>query len=265
MLTFYYMEIFPDDDKAVREFSKILSFDLNEQNKEKLMKDILFKMSGIPYENITKHIRKKLISPSDILFDFKNYGTGSTCFPLVYLLKRIFDFAGIRSYVLLADRTYAPNSHTLLLVEMGKRFYIADIGFLVFVPVDITSGKTEVDLPQGRLSFSVSGNYLETYTVFPNGHRKFRYKAHLKPVSKEDFISAWEETYEFEMMNHVVVSKLLKDKIIYIRDNFVHFIKGGVSKNFKMEKEEVLKIIREIGIDENIFLRVWQDLLNPNQ
>lgn len=264
------MELFKDEEKAIKEISYELGITqdikksrIDQDYREKCIKNILPKFSILPYENMTKHINeKRLISPADILYGFKNWGTGATCFPLVYLLKRVLDFCCIESEILLADRTYAPKSHTIILAKVGERSFILDIGFLIFTPIDISEGSTLVNLPQGKISFSVEGKNIEVYTVFENGHRKFRYKAPIEKINDIDFISAWEKTYFFEMMNHIVVSKSIGDKIIYIRDNFVHFIKNGVSKNIKMEKEDILETIGKIGINKNIFSNLWDLLLN---
>lgn len=267
------MQLFKDEEEAIKKISEeigvtqdIIKSKNNQEYREEGLKKILRKISIIPYENLTKHInKKKLISPSDILFGLKNLGTGATCFPLVYLLKRILDFCSIDSKILLADRTYAPKSHTLILAQIGDKSFIVDIGFLIFTPIDISDGSIQVKLPQGEISFIINSKNIETYTIFPNGHKKFRYKAHIEKASDSEFVSAWEKTYFFEMMNHIVVSKVLEDKIIYIRDNFVHFIQNGVSKNLKMEKSDVLKIIEKIGINKNIFSSLWDSLLNQTQ
>lgn len=265
--------LFDEEEKDITEISNelgalkdiLISRD-EPEFRTKALANILKKFSSLPYENITKHIaQQKLIPPSDVLRGYKTWGTGATCFPLVYLLKRMLDVAKINSQVFLADRTYAPASHTFVIAEIDGRFYIVDVGFLIYIPVDITSGSTTVELPQGKILFDVSGDKIEVYTVFPNGHRKFRYKAKLSPVGRDEFADAWNKTYEFEMMNHVVVSKSLGDKIVYIRNNFVHFVKDGVSKNIKMEKQEVLEIVAKLGIERNIFSRVWDDLLNPSR
>ncbi len=264
------MELFKDEEKAIEELSYELGITqdirksrIDEDYKEECIKNILSKFSILPYENITKHINEnRLISPADILYGFKNWGTGATCFPLVYLLKRVLDFCCIESEILLADRTYAPKSHTIILANLGQKSFILDIGFLIFTPINISEGSTLVNLPQGKLLFSVEGRDIEVNTVFENGHRKFRYRATIEKISDIDFISAWEKTYFFEMMNNIVVSKLIGDKIIYIRNNFVHFIKNGVSKNIRMEKENILEMIGKMGINKNIFSNIWDLLLN---
>lgn len=264
--------IFENEEQALKKLAekigilRDIEFAQKDRNYQlKALENILKKISAIPYENITKHINRKLISPYDIIYGFEKWGTGATCFPLVYLLKRILDFCHIESRIILADRTYAQRSHTLVLVQIKDKTYIADIGFLVFSPIEVSEKSVIASLPQGDILFSLSGNTLEAYTVFRNGHKKFRYKAYIDKVDKDDFISAWEESYNLEMMNHVIVSKLVGKNIIYIRDNFVHFIEDGVSKNLKMQKEEVLKVVESIGIDKKLFSDVWQYLLNPNQ
>ncbi len=246
----------------------------------KILKTIVSSFSNLPYENLTKRFYA-FQSPFDVAEVFINHGGGGTCFPLVYLLKRILDIAGFSSSVMLADRTYAPRSHCFLFLGLdekrgesnlfdggdgkhgdGHKFYLIDIGFSVFFPVEIVPGKSMfVRVPQGELVFDASEEgKIDVWSLFPNGHRKFRYSAKLSPVSPDDFMDAWGETYNFEMMNHAIVVKLVRDTLIYIKDNFVHFVKDGVSKNVKMDFNDILKILGEMGIDQELFLRAVSEI-----
>ena len=249
------------DEKAFELFLKTFNIKVNQQEKVSLLKDILKAFSRIPYENITKHdFYKKFIFPYDIMRNFVLYGAGGTCFPLVYFLKRILDFFGFSSFITLADRTYAPSSHCVVFVQIKDEIFLTDVGFSVFTPIKIEHPKTLVNLPQGKLEFVIDGNRIEAFSVFDNGHRKFRYSTFLKPCSFDEFFSAWEKTYEFEMMNHLIIVKERSDELVYIRDNFVHFIKNGVSKNLKMSRDDVRKIVISLGIEEKIFDKAVSNL-----
>ncbi len=250
-----------NDEKAFELFVKNFNIKINQQDKVSLLKDILKAFSKIPYENITKHeYYKKFIYPYDIMKNFVLYGAGGTCFPLVYFLKRILDFFGFDCFISLADRTYAPSSHCVVFVRVKDEIFLTDVGFSVFVPVKIEYPKTLISLNQGKLEFILEGDRLDVFSVFDNGHRKFRYSASLNPCSYDDFFSAWEKTYEFEMMNHIIIVKEKSDELIYVRDNFVHFIKNGISKNLKMSFDDVRKIVVSLGIEEKIFDKAVSNL-----
>jgi arylamine N-acetyltransferase len=251
-----------NDEKAFELFLKTFNIKVNhQQDKVSLLKDILRAFSKIPYENITKHdFYRKFISPYDVMKNFVLCGAGGTCFPLVYFLKRILDFFGFNSFISLADRTYAPSSHCVVFVQIKNEIFLTDVGFSVFVPVKIEYPKTLVSLNQGNLEFVLQGDRLDVLSIFGNCHKKFRYSTSLKPCSYDDFFSAWEKTYEFEMMNHLIIVKEKSGELVYIRDNFVHFIKNGISRNLKMSLDDVRKIVVSLGIEEKIFDKAVSNL-----
>ncbi len=241
------------------------------QNDERCVLDylslILRRFSEIPYENATKHefFGSKFMTPFDLALGFIRDGTGGTCFPLVWALKKILDYAGFDSFIALADRTYAPRSHCLLFVRVKEKFFIADVGFSVFKPVEVPveDRSSVVEVPQGWLEFSWKDNRIEVNSLFPNGHSKFRYEVIPEPASESEFFGAWEETFKFEMMNHVVLVKLVKGKLVYIKDTFVHFIKDGVSRNMKFDPDEVVELAGELGVKKAVFEKaLWRVLSN---
>ena len=238
----------------------------DERNTLSYLSLILQRFSEIPYENATKHdfLGSKFMTPFDLALGFIRDGTGGTCFPLVWTLKKILDYAGFDSFIALADRTYAPRSHCLLFVRVKEKFFIADVGFSVFKPVEVpVDGSSVVEVPQGWLEFLWKGSRIEVNSLFPNGHRKFRYKVIPEPASESEFLGAWEETFKFEMMNHVVLVKLVRDKLVYIKDMFVHFIKDGVSHNMKFEPDEVVELAGELGVKKSVFEKaLWRVLGN---
>ena len=230
---------------------------------------ILRRFSEIPYENATKHdfLTRRFMTPFELALGFVLSGTGGTCFPLVWTLKKILDYAGFDSFIALADRTYAPRSHCLLFVRVKEKFFIADVGFSVFKPSEVPADKSSVvEVPQGWLEFSWRGNKIEVNSLFPNGHRKFRYEVIPEPASESEFFGAWEETFKFEMMNHVVLVKLAGDKLVYIKDTYVHFIKDGISRNIKLEPAEVIELAEKLGMKKEVFGKaLWRALSNQRR
>jgi arylamine N-acetyltransferase len=257
--------IFRNEDKGIELFFSHFIKEWSKDREQQLLKKVFLAFSNIPYENLTKHnyIKEKFASPFDIMRGYLEFGTGGTCFPLTYFLKRVLDFLGFNSYIVLADRTYAPSSHCVVITQIRDKLYLGDIGFSIFFPVDISQSKIRVKTVQGELEFlwSNDGKRIDVFTIFENGHRKFRYSVKLEKISFDDFLSAWEKTFEFEMMNHIVVVKLLKDKLIYLRDNFVHIIKDGVSKNIKLDSIfELENFVEKIGIKKEVFKKVCAKL-----
>ncbi|GBD02822.1 hypothetical protein HRbin19_00092 [bacterium HR19] len=257
--------IFRDEEKGIELFFSHFVKEWNKDGELELLKKVFNAFSHIPYENLTKHnyIKERFASPFDVMRGYLEFGTGGTCFPLTYFLKRVLDSLGFNSWIALADRTYAPSSHCVVITQFGDKLYLGDIGFSIFFPVDVSQSKVRVKTVQGELEFlwSDDGKRIDAFTVFENGHRKFRYSVKLEKTSFDDFLSAWEKTFEFEMMNHLIVVKLFKDKLIYIRDNFVHLIKDGVSKSIKLDSIfELENFVEKIGIKKEVLRKVVANL-----
>ncbi len=252
-----------DKEEAIKVFFEKFGINLQE-DKLSLISKILRSLSYIPYENLTKceFAKKIIVSPEELISNFFRFGAGGTCFPIVFLLKNILDTIGVSSSFILADRTYAQASHTFIVAEISNQTYILDPGFFVFTPVKIESGRKILSLPQGKLEFCFSGNTVSVSTIFDNGHRKFRYSAKLSKASIDDFISAWEKTYQMEMMNHIIVAKLVNNALIYIKDNHIHVIKDGISKNRKTPWEEIEQKLSEMGIDPKLYNKAIKNLFD---
>jgi arylamine N-acetyltransferase len=101
--------------------------------------------SNLPYENLTKIIRKftasspdeRLRGPVDVVTGYVDHRTGGTCFSLTYCLGSILASAGYRCHPVMADMK-RPNIHCALIVELKGRSFLVDPGYLVGEPVELT-------------------------------------------------------------------------------------------------------------------------------
>ena len=221
---------------------------------------ILYIFSKIPYENLTKlkeadekDFEKKLRTPYYLIKDFFEKGTGGTCFSLVYFLKNLLEYMGFKTEFLLCDRSYGENTHTVILTEIDNEKFLCDVGYLIYKPIPIQKEVFEFETNAYDFLLENKGKDIYVYTKSDRGFKKFRYKIKMNKVSEDGFISAWEKSFEFEMMNHFIITKDVGDGIIYIKDENFHKIKRGKSYYKKLEKEEFYKVLEILNIK-------WQSL-----
>lgn len=237
-------------------FEKFIDFfDLKNNDKLILLSKILMVFSKIPYENLTKlkeaenkDFEKRLRTPYYLIKDFFENGAGGTCFSLVYFLKNLLEYTGFKTEFLLCDRSYGENTHTLILTEIDNKKFLCDVGYLIYKPIPLEKEIFEFKTKAYNFLLENKGKEIYVYTKNEKGFKKFRYKIKMEKVNEDDFISAWEKSFDFEMMNHKIVIKEVEDGIVYIKDEHFHKISGGKSHYKKLEREEFLNILRELNI-----------------
>ncbi len=242
------------DIKLFDEFAE--KFNLrDERDKLFLLSKILRAFSNIPYENLTKlieaeekNLEKKLRTPYYIIKDYFEKGAGGTCFSLVYFLKNFLDYAGFKTEFLLADRSYGENTHTLVSVEIDGKKYLCDVGYLIYRPVPLDKEALEFKTKAYNFILEEREDGIYVFTKNERGFKKFRYKIKRDKVNEDTFISAWEKSFEFEMMNHMILSKEVEDGVIYIKDLHFHKIVKGKTYYRKLNLNELKKIFKNLKI-----------------
>lgn len=234
--------------------------------------ELLGRFQEIPYENISKILTKDARGrasqafrlPDTVVTDHISLGLGGTCFSLTYLFQQILSSFGFRSRLALADRTYGENTHCCILCETEGRLILADPGYLIFMPVPLPAAGEREIFSWGPYMFSAerAGADYEIWSLFPQGHRKFRYRIKAASVSEADFFDAWENSFRFDMMEHRVVNCYRGDTHIYIRDGHIH-LTDKERKIRKTSPEEALAVIADLGISEKAARQV-QSLLAGN-
>lgn len=249
-------------EKDLLLFDKFIDFFNLKNNEDKLnlLLKILSIFSKIPYENLTKlkeaeekNFEKKLRTPYYLIKDFFEKGTGGTCFSLVYFLKNFLEYIGFKTEFLLCDRSYGENTHTLILTEIDNKRFLCDVGYLIYKPIPLEKEIFEFKNSAYNFLLEDKGKEIYVYTKGEKGFKKFRYKIKMEKVNETDFISAWRKSFEFEMMNHIIITKDVGDGIIYIKDEHFHKIKNGKTFYKKLTKEEFYKVLENLNIK-------WQNL-----
>lgn len=230
-----------------------------DENELSFLEHLLYKFSGLPYENASKIIKADydinngFRFPSELVRDHIKDGTGGTCFSLVYLFKSLLDVCGFKSNLILADRTYGENTHTAIIIELGKELYLADPGYLLFKPIKLPGDAPVLyDIGHSTLYIEPVGNFFDVFTIERKGYKKFRYRLKNEKISREDYLEAWQKSFEFEMMNHLVITKSIDNRQIYIRNNYFQNKTENEVLKKHITTEELVTITSHMGISEKI-------------
>jgi arylamine N-acetyltransferase len=224
-----------------------------------LLSAMVTEYSNIPYENLTKIIKKFSMQdfsdrrrmPEEVMEGYISSSTGGTCFSLTYCLGNILSGAGFKCYPVMADMK-KPNIHCALIVCLDRKKYLVDPGYLLGGPVELSGRTAEVETPFGSVEIRPRGrtNY-DLYTV-TGSERKWRYRLKMTPIPKDLFMKYWERSFSLPMMNSVQLTRLSSRGHLYIRDHHLRFRTPGQKINENIRHNIEKKIESEFGIPGDI-------------
>jgi arylamine N-acetyltransferase len=232
-----------------------------------LLRAVIQEYSHIPYENLTKIIKKftspgttdRLRGPGEVIGGYIERHTGGTCFSLTYCLGAILRGAGYDCHPVMADMK-RPNIHCALVVLAKGRRYLIDPGYLLGEPVELTGTTVAVETSFGRVELRPrSGERYDLFTV-SGGETKWRYRAKTVPVPRSLFIRYWQESFTLPMMNSIQLTKLTDRGHLYIRDHHLRLRRGDEKLNENIRSDLERRIEREFGIPAGITAEVREHL-----
>ncbi|MDR0310240.1 MAG: arylamine N-acetyltransferase [Acidobacteriota bacterium] len=220
--------------------------------------------SRIPYENITKIIRraeagsdeKARRGPDEVIADHIRWGAGGTCFSLTSALCQMARRMGFEAEYLLADRSYGQNTHSALFVRIDGKPYLFDPGFLITEPVplaladplEIVSGGERLKLIPGKTGISL---FTER-----GGKSVYRLTYKTTPVDAGEFRKAWDDSFHWEMMRYPLLARAGASGRIYLRGSMFQVSgKDSVNRVKIPENELAAKISGEFGIHPAVVAR----------
>lgn len=246
----------------------------------RLLRSMIAAFSNLPYENLTKIIRKftartpeeRLRGPVEVVTGFVERHTGGTCFSLTYCFGSMLSSAGFRCYPVMADMK-RPNIHCALVVEMAGRRYLVDPGYLVGEPVELSGVPVQVPTTFGTVELRPRRD--DCYDLFTleggwdalsgtgwrdrapaeaprHGDRKWRYTVRTTGVSHAEFMRHWQDSFSLPMMNNLLLTRLTTDGHLYVKNHHlrVRSRSGGANENIRSALEE--RIAAEFGIPPDV-------------
>lgn len=232
-----------------------------------LLRSVVQSYSHIPYENLTKIIKKftapgpteRLRGPGEVIEGFIERHTGGTCFSLTYCLGAILRGAGYECHPVMADMK-RPNIHCALVVMVKGKRYLVDPGYLLGEPVELGAAAVSVETSFGRVELRPRAG--ERYDLFTlSGHEaKWRYRVKTVPVPRSLFLRYWQESFSLPMMNSMQLTKLTERGHLYIRNHHLRLRRGEDKLNENIRSDLELRIEREFGIPAGITAEVREHL-----
>jgi hypothetical protein len=220
---------------------------------------LLTAFARIPYENLTKIIgvseANKAIAkqtPEQVIAGFISQGTGGTCFPLTLTLLRFVEALGFEALPILADRRYGTDTHCALIcrIEPGS-WHLIDPGYLITTPCKLpVSGSARYTLPITTLELRAlpATDYVELSTAIgaasPTAPLKYRLSYKTTPVDDQTFHTAWDRSFDWEMMTYPIISTVVGNTQVYIQKN--NLIVRSITQSTKVTLDDAT-LIREVS------------------
>jgi arylamine N-acetyltransferase len=227
-----------------------------------MLRCVVKNFADIPYENITKIISKfecfsegeMIRGPDQVIGGYLREHTGGTCFSLTFYLGSILSDCGFRCYPVMADMK-KPNIHCALVVHIGGKRYLADPGYLIGEPVELTGERVDVSTSFGRVELRPADNDSYNLYTFTGDRRKWRYTVKTKPVPIPLFMRYWRQSFSLPMMNSIQLTRISERGHLYIRNHHLRLSKGNRKLNENIRKQMESRIMGEFGIPESLTSR----------
>ncbi len=237
-----------------------------------MLRCVVTGFSDIPYENITKIIRKfeggaareMVRRPDDVIEGYIRDHTGGTCFSLTFCLGSILSHCGFRCYPVMADMK-RPNIHCALVVQMGEKRYLVDPGYLIGEPVELSGERVDLPTPFGRVELKPENRDRYHLFTIAGDTRKWRYTVKTRPVSMPLFMRYWERSFSLPTMNSIQLTRLSRKGHIYIRNHHLRLNRGNQKVNENIRRELAGRIRGEFGIPETLTTRARELLAGDRE
>lgn len=224
-----------------------------------LLRAVVSSYTQIPYENITKIIRKfnesdpnlRLRGPEEVISGFVENHTGGTCFSLTWCLGAILTSAGYKCYPAMADLK-RRNIHCALIVRIGGKKYLVDPGYLLSDPVELTGDPVIIPTSFGKVELRPRGAASYDLFTIAGGEKNWRYRLRTTPVSKATFFRHWQASFALPMMDSLQLTKLTEGGHIYIRDYELRLRREDMRFNENIRVDFEQRIEAEFGIPGDI-------------
>jgi arylamine N-acetyltransferase len=222
-----------------------------------LLEKISYSFSNIPWENLTKLIKKQrpgssmLRRSEEVMRDHARLGTGGTCFSLTNTLRRITSDLGYCCYPVMADMRHGANIHCALLVEHEDGKFLLDPGYLVAEPVPLPRVRpVRVRLPGQILEYrpAADENEIELHTTNDRGEVQLRYRLRPRSIPESEFIRFWTESFDAAGMNSLYLNCLTPEGRLSAHDYNLRIDTGSEKRNLNLRDGYVERISERFGI-----------------
>jgi arylamine N-acetyltransferase len=226
-----------------------------DQSPGKLLGKVVAAYAALPYENITKIIKNARRNPEEVIRDHIAWGAGGTCFSLTSALMHLVRSLGWDAQYVLADRRYGQNTHCALIVWIEGAPHLVDPGFLIVKPIALSLDRDkEIETGFNRLILSPTGDEgkLSLSTV-RNGAATYRLTYKTSPVDAGEFIKAWDDSFGFDMMRYLLLTRTSGSRQTYLRGSNLRISSPDTTERREIHEEDLIsKIAAEFRIHPSV-------------
>jgi arylamine N-acetyltransferase len=253
--------------EVVKDFLKLVGIDPPKPSVEALG-ELARAFMRFPYENLTKIIRadresdpiKRMRTPDIVLGDHLDIGAGGTCFSLAHFFHAVLARCGYPSRPVMCDRSYGPDTHCALIVDVAESKYLVDPGYLLEHPVELPrKGSVSIGTPLSEARLTRLGETSQYLLSTINGGKEtIRYRLKDREVSDAEFTERWIDSFDWPQMNQLLITRLERDGHVYLRGTH---LRHSTVENRSREKivgdfEKVVQ--RTFGIDQRVVEQAMQ-------
>ena len=254
----------PADEIVLNRYLSFLGINKN-QSPLKILETVIYSFSRLPYENLTKIIKddeesshaKARRLPNEVIEDHMQFGAGGTCFSLTASLLHLIRALGWRAEPILGDRRYGENTHCALMVWVEDRPCLIDPGYLLLTPVEIPAKNPMLvkNLFNTVKLIPKDGDKVDLYTL-ENKKEVYRLTFKANPADTAEFLKAWDSSFEWDMMNYPLLTRILNNEQIYLRGERLQFRSSVNIRKQELRDSQICdEIVRLFHIDEKIVRR----------
>ncbi len=226
------------------------------------LQSILRHFSKLPYENVSKIIKlnrdflspEHIRLPEEVFDDHARFHLGGTCFSLTFFLQSILLQHGFQGYPVIAHMRNRPNVHCAFVVLLDRKQYLVDPGYLLNQPMEIQpdSNRFYRTAHTGvELAFNPDDEFYHLYT-FDKQDKKWRYCFQNKPLSEQEFLDHWLNSFYQGTMHGICMTQLREDGMLYLHNNYLRIttIEGQQKQRIKQDYYNVVQNV--FGIDSSL-------------
>jgi arylamine N-acetyltransferase len=226
-----------------------------DQSPGELLGKVVAAYAALPYENITKIIKNARRNPEEVIRDHIAWGAGGTCFSLTSALMHLVRSLGWDAQYILADRRYGQNTHCALIVWIEGVPHLVDPGFLIVKPIPLSFDRDkEIETGFNRLILSPTGDEgkLSLSTV-RHGAATYRLTYKTSPVDTGEFIKAWDDSFGFDMMRYLLLTRTSGSRQTYLRGSHLRISGPDTTERREIHEEDLIsKIAAEFRINPSV-------------
>jgi len=226
----------------------------------RLLEDTCSAFSGLPYENLTKLLRKRshgsgpgrLRLAETVVEEHIGFGAGGTCFSLTNALVDILGAFGFHARPVMGDMKHGRDTHCAVLAETPFGAFLIDPGYLACVPVPVDGGTHEVAVGPSVLSYRTGGDGMVAVSTPCAASKDRTHFLKLACVSRGEFVACWQRSFESSGMNSLHLCRAVPGERLYAHNANLRIEDRAGRRNEKLGGDWAGSVSRAFGLDAGI-------------